>query len=173
MNNYDKSETIDPMDLNYVELTANFQTLLDKIKDKTNNAVARKELETLDDYYERQAQIRSMHIQTLTSDNDDLKSKNEELTKRVVNVRTKCLVRKFQSRFWMIFSLFSQFEIFFPGMTNYVFVQSLYPASKELVYGNSHIALGFRMLMVTYTNYQALMALDVTKHIKKIKNLFC
>ena len=168
------------MEYNYNDLETNFQNLLKQIKTRADAVKVKDELDTLDDYFERHAQIRSMHIQTLTGENNELKTKNKELSvknnellKRVVSVREKCLVRKFQSRFWMFMTLACQIQIFFPNTTKYVFTQHLYPAAFELIYGETFVALSIRFLGVLYLNYQWLKKLYISDDLKKLRNLFC
>lgn len=168
----DENDENDPMTLNYTELSQHIEDLLNKVREKSTGLTIKKELSALEEYYERQTQIRSMHIQTLTCEIEELKTKNTELVKRVVSVRDKCLVRKFQSRFWMVMTGLSLFEVFFPRTMCYVTVRRFYPMMLELIYGTSTVALIYRGVLMTLVNYQTFVVLDGFKYIQKVKSLF-
>lgn len=161
------------MNLNYSELTEHIQQLLTRVREKSTGQTIKKELEALEDYYERQTQIRSMHIQTLTCEVEELKKKNTALVERVVNVRHKCLVRKFQSRFWMFMTSLTMLEVFSPGIMRFVVVDNVYPGLVELVNGKSLFAQTYRTFLLLFMNYQTLVALNAGKYLTKLKELFC
>tara|TARA_Y100000389_G_scaffold204670_1_gene258758 strand:+ start:3400 stop:3918 length:519 start_codon:yes stop_codon:yes gene_type:complete len=161
----------DTMNLNYSELSEQIQSLLDKVRQKTNGQTIR-ELESLEDYYERHTQIRSMHIQTLTCEVEELKAKNIVLLKRVENVRNKCLIRKFQSRFWMTMASILMFNSFAPTIKHSV-VNNVFNCIIEVIYGNSIVARIYRGSLLIFMNYQIFIALNSGKYFSKIRHLIC
>ena len=77
------------MNENYIELAKGFNDLMEKMKTKsklTDAKITKNELEQMEDYYERQIQMRSMHIQTLTIDNKELKEKSSQEIDGLKNV---------------------------------------------------------------------------------------
>ena len=167
------------MKANYVELANGFNELMEKMKKKSKQDAAKitqDELEQMEDYYERQIQMRAMHIQTLTVDNDDLKNKSSEeidgLKKRIVGIRNKCLVRKFQSRFWTLTTIFSQLEIWIPGFSKFLVFRLINPVIYEIIWGHRMISGLSRLVMIGYLSHKVSENYGLVERVKKLKNLF-
>ena len=78
--NLESDSDNEAMKENYIELAKGFNDLMEKMKEKTKtnaSKISKGELEQMEDYYERQIQMRAMHIQTLTVDNNELKDVNK------------------------------------------------------------------------------------------------
>ena len=163
---------------NYVELAKGFNDLMEKMKKKSKQDAAKitqDELEQMEDYYERQIQMRAMHIQTLTVDNEELKTNSTEeikgLKKRVLSIRNKCLVRKFQSRFWTLMTVFSQLEIWIPGFSKFLVFRVIDPTIYEIIWGHRMISGLSRLVMIGYLSHKVSDNYDLVGRVKKFKNL--
>ena len=177
---YDSSSDSDneAMKENYIELAKGFNDLMEKMKTKsnqTNAKITKDELEQMEDYYERQIQMRSMHIQTLTIDNNELKEKSSQeidgLKKRILGIRNKCLVRKFQSRFWTLMTVFSQLEIWVPGFSKFLVFRVIDPTIYEIIWGHRMISGFSRLVMIGYLSHKVSDNYDFVEKVKKLKNL--
>lgn len=177
---YDSSSDSDneAMKENYIELAKGFNDLMEKMKTKsnqTNAKITKDELEQMEDYYERQIQMRSMHIQTLTIDNKELKEKSSQeidgLKKRILGIRNKCLVRKFQSRFWTLMTVFSQLEIWVPGFSKFLVFRVIDPTIYEIIWGHRMISGFSRLVMIGYLSHKVSDNYDFVEKVKKLKNL--
>ena len=177
---YDSSSDSDneAMKENYIELAKGFNDIMEKMKTKskqTNAKITKDELEQMEDYYERQIQMRSMHIQTLTIDNNELKEKSSQeidgLKKRILGIRNKCLVRKFQSRFWTLMTVFSQLEIWVPGFSKFLVFRLIHPTIYEIVWGHRMISGLSRLVMIGYLSHKVSDNYDLLEKVKKLKNL--
>ncbi len=178
---YDSNSDSDneAMKENYIELAKGFNDLMEKMKTKskqTNAKITKDELEQMEDYYERQIQMRAMHIQTLTVDNKELKDKSSQeidgLKKRIVGIRNKCLVRKFQSRFWTLMTVFSQLEIWIPGFSRFLVFRVVEPSIYEIIWGHRMISGLSRLSMIGYLSYKISENYGVAERVRKLKNLF-
>ena len=176
--NLESDSDNEAMKENYIELAKGFNDLMEKMKEKTKtnaSKISKGELEQMEDYYERQIQMRAMHIQTLTVDNKELKEKTTEeirgLKKRVLDIRNKCLVRKFQSRFWTLMTLFSQFEIWIPGFSKFLVFRVIEPAIYEIIWGQRMVSGLSRLAMISYISNKAFKNYGVFERVKKLKNL--
>jgi hypothetical protein len=166
------------MNENYIELAKGFNDLMEKMKTKsklTDAKITKNELEQMEDYYERQIQMRSMHIQTLTIDNKELKEKSSQeidgLKKRILCIRNKCLVRKFQSRFWTLMTVFSQLEIWIPGFSKFLVFRVIDPTIYEIIWGQRMISGLSRLVMIGYLSHKVSDNYDLVGRVKKFKNL--
>ena len=177
---YDSSSDSDneAMNENYIELAKGFNDLMEKMKTKSkldDAKITKNELDQMEDYYERQIQMRSMHIQTLTIDNKELKEKSSQeidgLKKRILGIRNKCLVRKFQSRFWTLMTVFSQLEIWIPGFSKFLVFRVIDPAIYEIIWGHRMISGLSRLFMIGYLSHKVSENYGLVERVKKFKNL--
>ena len=167
------------MKANYVELANGFNELMEKMKKKSKEDAAKitqDELEQMEDYYERQIQMRAMHIQTLTVNNEELKMKSTEeikgLKKRVLDIRNKCLVRKFQSRFWTLMTVFSQLEIWIPGFSRFLVFRVVEPSIYEIIWGHRMISGLSRLFMISYLSHKVSENYGLIERVRKLKCIF-
>ena len=165
------------MAANYTELESNITNILTKMKKKgkDKSPLEFADVEQLEDYYERQVQMRIMHIRTLKLDNEKLvtdhKEETQRLSTRVTNVRNKCIIRKFQSRFWMGAAILSQVEAWFPGQTRNIACRWLYPVTVDVIIGDSYVAVGMRMLLTGYVGTTLSTEMRLVDKLKKLKTL--
>ena len=179
MSKIENNSDNEAMKANYVELANGFNELMEKMKKKSKQDAAKitqDELEQMEDYYERQVQMRAMHIQTLTVDNEELKTNSTEeikgLKKRVLSIRNKCLVRKFQSRFWTLMTIFSQLEIWIPGFSRFLVFRVVEPSIYEIIWGHRMISGLSRLSMIGYLSYKVSENYGVAERVRKLKCIF-
>lgn len=165
------------MAANYTELESNITNILTKMKrkGKDKSPLEFADVEQLEDYYERQVQMRIMHIRTLKLDNEKLvtdhKEETQRLTLRISNVRSKCITRKFQSRFWMGAAIVSQVEAWFPGHMRNIACKWLYPVTVDVIIGDSRVAVGIRVLLSAYVSAKLSAEMRILDRIGKLKTL--
>uniref|UniRef100_A0A6C0KBT5 Uncharacterized protein n=1 Tax=viral metagenome TaxID=1070528 RepID=A0A6C0KBT5_9ZZZZ len=167
------------MTANYMELKNQTKKQLDKIKlaikrelsSDHSDGVNSKDLEDLEDYYERAIQMRMMRVTTLEEELKSEKEKTIALTERVVKVRDIAKMRKFQAKVWLMLTTCSIFEVWFPGTTLYAGRNFIVPALKELIYGTSTLSYWARSALGLHVAGYYILMSGAHKIARKLINL--
>lgn len=167
------------MTANYLELKNQTKKQLDKIKSAIkrelssshSDGVNSKDLEDLEDYYERAIQMRMMRVTTLEEELKTEKEKTVALTERVVKVRDIAKMRKFQAKFWLMLTACSVLEVWFPGTTLYAGRNFIVPGLKELIYGTSTWSYWARSALGLHVAAYYIIMSGVHKIARKLTNL--
>lgn len=124
-------------------------------------------LESIIDNQERAIQFRQMHLDTTLDEKDDLEKQNKTYEERIKLIRNKALTRKFQSRFWMFLLMLSLVEHVQAGSLRWVIHNVVMPVTTDLVFSNSHVAIGLRVV----STIGALVYFRADKYLRKIPSL--
>ena len=164
---------------NFTEIQSEVTTISNKlknaIKSKKNDKLTEQAVEDLEDYYERALQLRIMENQSLRTELNKTKKNwetdNKKFIARITMIRSKCLVRKFQVRFYQLYSVISTIELFYSGIVRTTFITWVYPITMDVIVGDSKFAIGIRLLLSLYVFIQFLIRISFMTHFKKLKNL--
>ncbi len=124
-------------------------------------------LENIIENQERAIQFRQMHLDTTLDEKDELEKQNKTYEERIKAIRTKALTRKFQSRFWMFLLMLSLVEHVQAGSLMWTTQNIVMPVTTDLVFSNSHIAIGLRVV----STIGALIYFRADKYLRKIPAL--
>ena len=107
-------------------------------------------LSNIIDHQERAIQFRQMHLDTALDEKDELENKLRDTETRVMTVRNKALIRKFQSRFWLTMFTISFLENFCRGTVMWTTTNVIMPITTDLVFSNSKVAVGLRIVLALF-----------------------
>ena len=105
-------------------------------------------LTSLNEYQERAIQFRQMHLDTALDEAAELEEKVKQQEKRIKDVRSKALTRKFQSRFWMMLFITSMLEHLVEGSLMWLLTKVIMPVTSDLVFSNTRVAVVMRTMFV-------------------------
>ena len=105
-------------------------------------------LESLVEHQENAIRFRQLHLDTALDEKDELAAKCKSLEERIKNIRSKALVRKFQSRFWMTLFILSVVEHVSRGTLLWIGKNVVMPVTTDLVFSNSYPAVIIRVSVV-------------------------
>tara|TARA_B100001094_G_scaffold295890_1_gene317596 strand:- start:888 stop:1502 length:615 start_codon:yes stop_codon:yes gene_type:complete len=103
-------------------------------------------LRTIIDHQENGINIRQMHLNTALDEKVELEHRNTALIKRVEDVRSKALNRKFQSRFWMMMFILSMLEHAHTGVIMWIATNIVMPVTTDVLLSNNGVAVAIRSL---------------------------
>jgi len=99
------------------------------------------------EHQERGIHLRQMHLTTAMDEKAELEEKNKTLEKRVIDVRSKALNRKFQSRFWMTMFILSMTEHAHSGVLMWIGKNIVMPVTTDVLFSSNTVAVGIRSLV--------------------------
>ena len=99
------------------------------------------------EHQERAIQFRQMHLETALDEAVETEEKVKNQEKRIKDIRSKALTRKFQSRFWMTLFIMSMIEHIAKGTLMWTMTNVIMPITTDLVFSNTNVAVGMRTLL--------------------------
>ena len=99
------------------------------------------------EHQERGIHLRQMHLNTAMDEKAGLEERNKNLEKRIFDVRSKALNRKFQSRFWMMMFILSMIEHAHSGVLMWIGKNIVMPVTTDVLFSSNTVAVGIRSLV--------------------------
>ena len=100
------------------------------------------------EHQERAIQFRQMHLETTLDEMAETEGKIKQYEQRIKEIRSKALIRKFQSRFWMSLFILSMIEHIAEGSLSWTVKNVIMPVTSDLVFSNATVAVLLRAGLV-------------------------